>query len=136
MCVSTFHFWSYWNDVFAVQQSYLRGDVNSKHPPWLCWTANVQSPRHSTTSNVMPDLLPPHTPPQSRSPPTPQRPQDKTTSDEVLLCSSVPALDSSQLCVRPCFHRYGCVLLPFCRAALGIVHLLARPMSAMYVSLV
>lgn len=42
----------------------------------------VQSPRHSGTSGVLPDLLPPHTPPQSRSPPAPQRPQDKTTSDE------------------------------------------------------
>ncbi|KAJ8310867.1 hypothetical protein KUTeg_012732 [Tegillarca granosa] len=41
----------------------------------------LQSPRHSN-SGVLPDLLPPHTPPQSRSPPTPQRPQDKTTSDE------------------------------------------------------
>ncbi|KAK7482863.1 hypothetical protein BaRGS_00025896, partial [Batillaria attramentaria] len=52
---------------------------NSSAPGAL---AGLQSPRHSTTSNVMPDLLPPHTPPQSRSPPTPQRPQDKTTSDE------------------------------------------------------
>ncbi|ESO96188.1 hypothetical protein LOTGIDRAFT_214738 [Lottia gigantea] len=44
---------------------------------------NSQSPRHSTSSNVLPDLLPPHTPPQPRSPAsTPQRPQDKTTSDE------------------------------------------------------
>ncbi|XP_033760078.1 misshapen-like kinase 1 isoform X4 [Pecten maximus] len=42
----------------------------------------IQSPRHSASSGVLPDLLPPHTPPQSRSPPTPQRPQDKTTSDE------------------------------------------------------
>ena len=44
----------------------------------------MQSPRHSASSGVLPDLLPPHTPPQSRSPPAPgQRPQDKTTSDEV-----------------------------------------------------
>lgn len=43
----------------------------------------MQSPRHSASSGVLPDLLPPHTPPQSRSPPTPgQRPQDKSTSDE------------------------------------------------------
>ncbi|XP_076435279.1 mitogen-activated protein kinase kinase kinase kinase 4-like isoform X2 [Babylonia areolata] len=56
-----------------------RTSSNSSAPGAL---ANVQSPRHSSTSNVMPDLLPPHTPPQSRSPPTPQRPQDKTTSDE------------------------------------------------------
>ncbi|KAL4220126.1 hypothetical protein ACF0H5_020537 [Mactra antiquata] len=43
----------------------------------------VQSPRHSASSGVLPDLLPPRTPPQSRSPPAPgQRPQDKTTSDE------------------------------------------------------
>lgn len=41
-----------------------------------------QSPRHSASSGALPDLLPPHTPPQSRSPPTPQRPQDKTSSDE------------------------------------------------------
>ncbi|XP_041349834.1 misshapen-like kinase 1 isoform X2 [Gigantopelta aegis] len=44
----------------------------------------VRSPRHSASSSVLPDLLPPHTPPQSRSPPTPQRPQDKTTSDEAV----------------------------------------------------
>lgn len=44
----------------------------------------VQSPRHSASSGVLPDLLPPHTPPQSRSPQNlGQRPQDKTTSDEV-----------------------------------------------------
>lgn len=43
---------------------------------------NIQSPRHGATSSVMPDLLPPRTPPQTRSPPAPQRPQDKTTSDE------------------------------------------------------
>ena len=42
-----------------------------------------QSPRHSASSGALPDLLPPHTPPQSRSPPTPQRPQDKSSSDEV-----------------------------------------------------
>lgn len=42
----------------------------------------MQSPRHSN-SGVLPDLLPPHTPPQSRSPPMPQRPQDKSTSEEV-----------------------------------------------------
>ncbi|OWF45223.1 Serine/threonine-protein kinase mig-15 [Mizuhopecten yessoensis] len=47
----------------------------------------IQSPRHSASSGVLPDLLPPHTPPQSRSPPTPQRPQDKTTSDEVQLAN-------------------------------------------------
>ncbi|CAC5411947.1 TRAF2 and NCK-interacting protein kinase,Mitogen-activated protein kinase kinase kinase kinase 5,Germinal center kinase 1,Serine/threonine-protein kinase svkA,Serine/threonine-protein kinase mig-15,Mitogen-activated protein kinase kinase kinase kinase 4,Serine/threonine-protein kinase hippo,Serine/threonine-protein kinase pakB,Serine/threonine-protein kinase dst2,Serine/threonine-protein kinase 4 homolog B,STE20-like serine/threonine-protein kinase,Serine/threonine-protein kinase 10,Serine/threonine-protei len=41
-----------------------------------------QSPRHSASSGALPDLLPPHTPPQSRSPPTPQRPQDKSSSDE------------------------------------------------------
>lgn len=41
----------------------------------------MQSPRHSN-SGVLPDLLPPHTPPQSRSPPMPQRPQDKSTSEE------------------------------------------------------
>lgn len=46
--------------------------------------AAVQSPRHSASSGVLPDLLPPHTPPQSRSPQNVgQRPQDKTTSDEV-----------------------------------------------------
>ncbi|XP_070213213.1 mitogen-activated protein kinase kinase kinase kinase 4-like isoform X2 [Littorina saxatilis] len=56
-----------------------RTSSNSSAPGAL---ANVQSPRHGNSSNVMPDLLPPHTPPQSRSPPTPQRPQDKTTSDE------------------------------------------------------
>nr|XP_022336331.1 serine/threonine-protein kinase mig-15-like isoform X4 [Crassostrea virginica] len=42
----------------------------------------LPSPRHSASSGVLPDLLPPHTPPQSRSGLTPQRPQDKTTSDE------------------------------------------------------
>ncbi|XP_029641826.1 traf2 and NCK-interacting protein kinase isoform X6 [Octopus sinensis] len=41
----------------------------------------MQSPRHNN-SGVLPDLLPPHTPPQSRSPPMPQRPQDKSTSEE------------------------------------------------------
>ncbi|XP_052783625.1 misshapen-like kinase 1 isoform X2 [Mya arenaria] len=46
----------------------------------------AQSPRHSASSGVLPDLLPPHTPPQSRSPQnlSGQRPQDKTTSDENL----------------------------------------------------
>ncbi|XP_050395697.1 misshapen-like kinase 1 isoform X4 [Patella vulgata] len=55
-----------------------RTQSNSSAPGAL----GMQSPRHSTSSNVLPDLLPPHTPPQSRSPPTPQRPQDKTTSEE------------------------------------------------------
>merc|ERR1719239_1963836 len=49
---------------------------NSSAPGAL---ASGPSPRHS---GVMPDLVPPHTPPQSRSPPTPQRPQDKSTSEE------------------------------------------------------
>ncbi|XP_056006298.1 serine/threonine-protein kinase mig-15-like isoform X5 [Ostrea edulis] len=49
---------------------------SSGHPSVL------PSPRHSASSGVLPDLLPPHTPPQSRSALTPQRPQDKTTSDE------------------------------------------------------
>ncbi|KAK6962272.1 serine/threonine-protein kinase mig-15-like isoform X4, partial [Biomphalaria glabrata] len=33
-------------------------------------------------SGQMPDLVPPHTPPLNRSPQTPQRPQDKVTSEE------------------------------------------------------
>ncbi|KAL3847804.1 hypothetical protein ACJMK2_018698 [Sinanodonta woodiana] len=44
--------------------------------------APVQSPRHSATGSVLPDLLPPNTPPQSRSTSQPQQPQDKTTSEE------------------------------------------------------
>ncbi|XP_053404499.1 mitogen-activated protein kinase kinase kinase kinase 4-like isoform X2 [Mercenaria mercenaria] len=56
---------------------------NSSFPGALAGGA-MQSPRHSASSGVLPDLLPPHTPPQSRSPPAPgQRPQDKTTSDEL-----------------------------------------------------
>ena len=52
----------------------------------ICFSLTaVQSPRHSASSGVLPDLLPPHTPPQSRSPQNlGQRPQDKTTSDEVM----------------------------------------------------
>ena len=77
-------------------------------------TANIQSPRHSTTSNVMPDLLPPHTPPQSRSPPTPQRPQDKTTSDEVY--ASVIRHENSicwwkYLEMQTCIRHENCVSL-------------------------
>ncbi|XP_052705945.1 serine/threonine-protein kinase mig-15-like isoform X3 [Crassostrea angulata] len=49
---------------------------SSGHP------SGLPSARHSASSGVLPDLLPPHTPPQSRSALTPQRPQDKTTSDE------------------------------------------------------
>lgn len=47
------------------------------------------SPRHS---GVMPDLVPPHTPPQSRSPPTPQRPQDKMSSEEYRRAVLQPAM--------------------------------------------
>ncbi|BFZ00806.1 hypothetical protein BsWGS_03848 [Bradybaena similaris] len=59
---------------------------NSSAPGAL---ASGQSPRHS---GVMPDLLPPHTPPQSRSPPMPQRPQDKTTSEEYRKAILQPAM--------------------------------------------
>ncbi|GFR79304.1 TRAF2 and NCK-interacting protein kinase [Elysia marginata] len=51
--------------------------------------ASSQSPRHS---GVMPDLVPPHTPPQSRSPPTPQRPQDKMSSEEYRRAVLQPAM--------------------------------------------
>ncbi|KAH9492337.1 hypothetical protein Btru_024369 [Bulinus truncatus] len=43
-------------------------------------------------SGVMPDLVPPHTPPQSRSPPTPQRPQDKLASEEYRRAVVQPAM--------------------------------------------
>ncbi|XP_052217159.1 mitogen-activated protein kinase kinase kinase kinase 4-like isoform X4 [Dreissena polymorpha] len=57
---------------------------NSSFPGSLAGGGPLQSPRHSASSGVLPDLLPQHTPPQSRSPQNVvgQRPQDKTTSDE------------------------------------------------------
>ncbi|XP_062574089.1 serine/threonine-protein kinase mig-15-like isoform X2 [Saccostrea cucullata] len=58
------------------------GKANSNPVGNLGHSSVLQQPRHSASSGVLPDLLPPHTPPQSRSGLTPQRPQDKTTSDE------------------------------------------------------
>lgn len=63
----------------------------------LVYFQGLPSARHSASSGVLPDLLPPHTPPQSRSALTPQRPQDKTTSDEVrnlILLTSTPSIRS------------------------------------------
>ncbi|XP_061165833.1 serine/threonine-protein kinase mig-15-like isoform X2 [Saccostrea echinata] len=58
------------------------GKANSNPVGNLGHSSVLPQPRHSASSGVLPDLLPPHTPPQSRSGLTPQRPQDKTTSDE------------------------------------------------------
>ncbi|KAK3763778.1 hypothetical protein RRG08_065742 [Elysia crispata] len=63
----------------AVPQHVHRTSSNSSTSSAPGAVASSQSPRHS---GVMPDLVPPHTPPQSRSPPTPQRPQDKLASEE------------------------------------------------------
>ncbi|XP_055867706.1 serine/threonine-protein kinase mig-15-like isoform X3 [Biomphalaria glabrata] len=43
-------------------------------------------------SGQMPDLVPPHTPPLNRSPQTPQRPQDKVTSEEYRRAVVQPAM--------------------------------------------
>ncbi|CAL1541662.1 unnamed protein product [Lymnaea stagnalis] len=67
-----------------------RTSSNSSAPGILGGTQYTrQSPRHS---GVMPDLVPPHTPPQSRSPPTPQRPQDKSASEEYRKAVLQPAM--------------------------------------------
>ncbi|KAL5004023.1 hypothetical protein ScPMuIL_017479 [Solemya velum] len=62
--------------------------ANSSAPSGIGHVGAIQSPRHSASSGVLPDLLPPHTPPQSRSPPMAQHPQDKTTSDEYRMAVS------------------------------------------------
>ncbi|GFN96166.1 traf2 and nck-interacting protein kinase [Plakobranchus ocellatus] len=66
-----------------------RTSSNSSNSSASGATASSQSPRHS---GVMPDLVPPHTPPQSRSPPTPQRPQDKMASEEYRRAVLQPAM--------------------------------------------
>ncbi|XP_052103831.1 mitogen-activated protein kinase kinase kinase kinase 4-like isoform X3 [Mytilus californianus] len=101
------------SDTAFVEQHHERNRkseaVHRSKPPLVKTTSNssapgaisaFQSPRHSASSGALPDLLPPHTPPQSRSPPTPQRPQDKSSSDEVSKMEYRQAVSLSSQSIR------------------------------------